>query len=172
MDERASTHDRPAETTVLAWARLIRGARRTLASVEGALKDAGFPPLEWYDVLLELSRSDGPLRPVALEGRLLLPQHNISRLLERLAQAGHIERMRCEKDGRGYYVALTASGRDLLKRMWPVYAAAIQSHLGRHVTEPEAATLASLLGRLTGGEHEPTGSCSAAEAGMKADAAA
>ncbi len=159
---RACMNERPSETAVLAWARLIRGARLTLASVEGELKDAGFPPLEWYDVLLELSRSDGPLRPVALEGRLLLPQHNISRLLERLAQAGHIERMRCEKDGRGYYVAITASGRDLLKRMWPVYAAAIQRHLGRHVTEPEAEALAGLLGRLSAGEHEPAGGCSAA----------
>ncbi len=109
--------------------------------------------------------------PVALEGRLLLPQHNISRLLERLAQAGYIERMRCERDGRGYYVAITDSGRDLLRRMWPVYAAAIQQHLGRHVTEPEAATLAALLGRMTIGEHEPAGGCSASGARQSAVAA-
>ncbi len=166
MNERASKTEGPGETTVLAWARLIRAARLTLAAVEGELKEAGFPPLEWYDVLLELSRADGPLRPVAIEGRLLLPQHNISRLLERLAQAGHIERMRCEKDGRGYFVGITAAGRDLLKRMWPAYAAAIQRHLGRHVNEAEAATLASLLGRLTGGAHEPAGGCSAADAGL------
>ena len=147
---------------MLAWARLIRGARVVLDAVEADLKSAGFPPLEWYDVLLELKRAEAPLRPVALEGRLLLAQHNISRLLERLARAGLIERMRCEKDGRGYYVAITDPGRDLLKRMWPVYAAAIERHLGGQVTEAEAATLADLLGRLTASEHEPDGGCSAA----------
>ncbi len=153
--------ERPTETAVLAWARLIRGARLTLAAVEAELKAAGFPPLEWYDVLLELKRANGPLRPVALEGRLLLAQHNISRLLDRLAQAGLVERMRCEKDGRGYNVAITAAGRDLLARMWPVYAAGIERHLGRLVDDREAAELATLLGRLTAGEKEPAAGCSA-----------
>ncbi len=156
--------ERPTKTAVLAWARLIRGARIVLDAVEGELKQAGFPPLEWYDVLLELKRADAPLRPVALEGRLLIAQHNISRLLERLAQAGHIERMRCEKDARGYYVGITPSGRDLLSRMWPVYSAAIERHLGRLFADHEAAALADLLGRLMGGEHEPADGCSASEA--------
>jgi hypothetical protein len=36
--------------------------------------------------------------------------------------------------------------------MWPTYRAAIARHLGAKLSEDEAARLASLLGKLTGGE--------------------
>ncbi len=63
----------------------MRPQQAVLAAVEADLKAAGFPPLGWYDVLLELSRAaDGGLRPFALEQELLLAQYNLSRLLDRL----------------------------------------------------------------------------------------
>ena len=139
----------PSEAAILAWARLMRSSRHVLGAIEADLKQAGFPPLEWYDALLELKRAPEGLRPVALESRLLLAQHNVSRLLDRLARAGHVERLRCEKDGRGYDVRITPAGRELLAAMWPVYRAAIQRHVGCRLEEREAATLAELLGRLT-----------------------
>jgi len=76
-----------------AWARLLRAQTHLLGVVERELKQAGLPPLGWYDVLLELSRPgcDG-LRPVELEKLLLLAQYNLSRLLDRLEKAGLVER--------------------------------------------------------------------------------
>jgi hypothetical protein len=50
-----------------AWIRLIQS--RVLDAVEQDLKKAGFPPLAWYDALLELSRApSGEMRPVELDG--------------------------------------------------------------------------------------------------------
>ena len=48
-----------ADITVTAWARLIRAQQAMLERVEADLKTAGLPPLAWYDVLLELNRTDG-----------------------------------------------------------------------------------------------------------------
>ena len=45
-------------------------------------------------------------------------------------------------------VAITSSGRALVKRMWPTYRAAIGRHVGAKLSEDEAARLASLLGKL------------------------
>jgi DNA-binding MarR family transcriptional regulator len=135
----------PSEAVIRAWARLIRAQQAALSAVESDLKAAGFPPLAWYDVLLELSRvGDAGLRPFALEREVLLTQYNLSRLLDRLEQAGHVER-------RGQIVAVTASGRALVKRMWPTYRAAIARHVGTKLSEDETARLATLLGKLTGG---------------------
>lgn len=142
-------NENPSEAAILAWARLMRSGQHVLGAIEADLRQAGFPPLEWYDALLELKREPEGLRPVALESRLLLAQHNVSRLLDRLAKAGHVERLRCEKDGRGYYVMITRAGRELLATMWPVYRAAIQRHVGCRLDDGEAETLAGLLGRLT-----------------------
>jgi DNA-binding MarR family transcriptional regulator len=139
----------PSDAVVRAWARLIRAQQAVLAAVEAELKAAGFPPLGWYDVLLELTRKDAALRPFALEQELLLAQYNLSRLLDRLEKAGYIERRPCPDDGRGQVVAITAAGRALVKRMWPTYRAAIARHVGSKLSEDEAARLAALLGKLT-----------------------
>jgi DNA-binding MarR family transcriptional regulator len=139
----------PSDGVICAWARLIRAQQSVLAAVEAELKAAGFPPLAWYDVLLELSRAQEGLRPFALEQELLVAQYNLSRLLDRLEGAGYLERRACPEDGRGQIVAITAAGRALVKRMWPTYRAAIARHLGAKLSEDEASRLATLLGKLT-----------------------
>jgi DNA-binding MarR family transcriptional regulator len=139
----------PSDAVIRAWARLMRAQQAVLAAVEADLKAAGFPPLAWYDVLLELSRAEKGLRPFALEQELLLAQYNLSRLLDRLERAGYLERRACPEDGRGQIVAITPSGRALVKRMWPTYRAAIARHVGAKLSEDDASRLAALLGKLT-----------------------
>ncbi len=131
----------------LAWARLLRAHGAALGRVERALKAGGFPPLEWYDVLLELERA-GPLRPRDLQGRLLLAQYNLSRLLDRMAAAGCVAREACAEDARGQVIAITEEGRALRARMWPSYAGAIEAAVGARLSPEEAEALAGLLARL------------------------
>jgi DNA-binding MarR family transcriptional regulator len=140
----------PSDATTNAWIALVRAHQKTLSAVEADLKAAGFPPLAWYDVLLELRRAgaDG-LRPMQFEERLLLAQHNVSRLLDRMEKAGYVSRKAHESDGRGLRIRATAAGLDLQKSMWPVYGAAIERHLGARLdSDQEAARLAELLAKL------------------------
>ena len=141
--------DIPPDAVIRAWTRLVRARQRILAAVEAELKRAGFPPLAWYDALLELRRA-GPagLRPYQLEAAMLLAQYNLSRLVDRLEAAGHLARAPSPVDGRGQVLTITEPGRALLEAMWPAYAAAIGRHVGARLTAPQAAMLASLLDRL------------------------
>jgi len=136
-----------SEAVVRAWTRLMRAQSAALLGVETDLKAAGFPPLAWYDVLLELSRHDG-LRPFEIETRVLLAQYNLSRLLDRLAAAGYVERRPCPDDKRGQIIVITPAGRDLQKRMWPSYRSAIARHVGARLSEADAETLGRLLEKL------------------------
>ena len=82
-----------------------------MGTVESALKDAGLPPLVWYDVLLELERAgEAGVRPFELERAMLLAQYNLSRLLERIEKESYIERRTCPDDGRGQLLRITESG--------------------------------------------------------------
>lgn len=140
---------KPSQEVISAWVRLVRTQQTVLPMVERDLKTAGFPPLAWYDVLLELSRHEhGAMRPVELEKHMLLPQYSMSRLVERMVEAGYVERLVCPIDGRGQYVGITASGRTLQKKMSNVYSAAIERRLGARLTNAEAESLSSLLGKL------------------------
>ena len=138
-----------SDAAMRAWARLIRAQRSALYSVERALREAELPPLEWYDVLLELERG-GPLRPRDLQDRLLFAQYNLSRLLDRMESEKLIARERCSEDARCQWVRATAEGKALRKRMWPVYAAAIRHAVGEKLTDGQAERLADLLGKLSG----------------------
>src|SRR5215207_734092 len=159
----------PSEAAIQAWARLVRVSGALLDAVEAELKAAGFPALGWYDALLELDRApEGRLRPFELERHMLLPQYSTSRLIDRLEKAGLVERRDCEIDGRGLHVAITQAGRDLRRRMWPAYGAAIERHVGSKIGCTDAQKLAELLGRLSaaGGERALCGG------GAEANAAA
>jgi DNA-binding MarR family transcriptional regulator len=113
------------------------------------LKSAGLPPLAWYDVLLELWREPGGrVRQSDLEPRMLFPQYGISRLVDRLEREKLVRRERCEDDARAYWVAISDNGLTLRQRMWPVYAAAIQRHLGEKLSDQEAARIADGLRKL------------------------
>jgi DNA-binding MarR family transcriptional regulator len=147
--EESEMSRKPSAETTSAWARLVRVQQGLLCAVEQDLKKAGFPPLAWYDALLELSRSPhGALRPVELEKQMLLPQYATSRLIDRLVEAGLAQRQLCPVDGRGQYVAITQAGRQLQKKMWETYSAAIERHVGAKLSNKDAATLCDLLGRL------------------------
>ena len=139
----------PSEAVVDAWIALMRAQQTALLKIERAFREAKLPPSSWYDVLWELERAGGTgLRPFEIERQRLIAQSNISRLLDRLAEAGHVERLPCDEDGRGQRIVITPSGREMRKRMWPVYARAIGEAVGRRVSEREAASLASLLRKL------------------------
>jgi DNA-binding MarR family transcriptional regulator len=138
-----------SKTVVRAWARLAAAQRYALATIERRLKAAGLPSLVWYDVLLEVERAgDEGIRPVKLERAMLLAQYNLSRLLDRIERAGYVERRACDADGRGQMIVITDEGRAMRRKMWPVYAAAIEAAVGRRLSEAQAEALDELLGLL------------------------
>lgn len=145
----AAPSARPSDPTVRAWARLERAHRAAQGIVEGRLKKAGLPPLAWYDVLLELEPAgDAGLRPFELQKAMLFAQYNLSRLIDRMAADGYVARTASKHDGRGQVLAITRAGRALRRRIWPVYAAAIEAAVGAHLLPSEARTLGDLLGKL------------------------
>jgi DNA-binding MarR family transcriptional regulator len=62
-------------------------------------------------------------------------------------------------DKRGQFVDITEAGRELQKKMWTAYSAAIEKHVGAKLSDADAAKLSGLLDRL---------GCSCGEAQMQA----
>jgi DNA-binding MarR family transcriptional regulator len=140
---------KPSTEAAAAWIRLIRIKSRVHDAVERDLKKVGFPPLAWYDALLELSRApSGEMRPVELERQMLIPQYSTSRLIVGLVDEGLAARRECKIDRRGQLVEITETGRELQKKMWNAYSAAIEKHVGSKLSDADAVKLCSLLDRL------------------------
>ncbi len=64
-----------------------------------------------YDVLFNLAQLGGRARQGELNEHLLISQPSLSRMIDRLSQAGYVAREVCDDDGRGVVVVLTELGQ-------------------------------------------------------------
>ena len=117
---------RISEEQLRAWRAFLRAHSTMLRRIGQDLLDAGLPPLTWYDVLAVLRDApEARLRQVEVADELLLSPSGLSRLLDRMEEAGLVARVTCPGDRRSLHLELTGEGREMLERMWPVYARGI-----------------------------------------------
>jgi DNA-binding MarR family transcriptional regulator len=132
-----------------AWARFLATHATLVDRIEAALGAAGLPPLPWYDVLWELEKAEsGKLRMHELAHAVVLSRSNLTRLIDRLEGAGLTTRERCPDDRRGAYAAITPKGREMRRKMWPVYRQQIDELFASHLSAKEAEALNAMLGTI------------------------
>ena len=137
------------ESASHAWALFLTAHAVLVEAVEARLANAGLPPLAWYDVLWALERlDDGRSRMHELADLVVLSRSNLTRLVDRLEKAKLVRRVRSEDDRRGAYAEITAEGRKLRRRMWPVYAAAIDELFAAHLSRTEAESIDRALRKV------------------------
>jgi DNA-binding MarR family transcriptional regulator len=84
-----------------------------------------------------------------LSESVLLSKSGLSRLVDRMEEAGLVRRERCEDDRRGWFTVLTEQGRSALRRAAPIHLRGIQEHFARHLDDEEARVLATALARVS-----------------------
>ena len=139
----------PTKTAIRAWIKVHRSHRILLENVEASLKISGLPPLDWYDVLLELHRDKSTgLRQYEIGEKVLLNKHNLSRLIDRLEKKRLVSRNACAEDRRGNRIIITAEGEKMLNEMWPVYSRSIQGCFGTKLNLDDFAELCRILDKV------------------------
>jgi len=102
-----------------------------------------------YDVLFNLTRCPGRQTRIRdLNKYLLLTQPSVSRLVDRLAARGLVDKEPDPGDGRGTLVHLTDEGFDLFRRVAVIHADSIHRRVGGALTDAELATLTRLSDKL------------------------
>jgi len=101
-----------------------------------------------YDVLYTLSKCPEPQRISDLNRHVLLSQPALSRLLDRLAERGLVERRADPADGRGVRLALTAAGRDLQRQVGRRHARSVARALAAGLDPAELRQLEAICLKL------------------------
>jgi DNA-binding MarR family transcriptional regulator len=100
-------------------------------------------------VLLQISRSPAQrLRPVEIAKAVLLTRSGITRLVQGLEREALVERVDCPDDARGFLVALTPEGAELVTRARTTHLARVAELFADRYSDDELAQLAALLERL------------------------
>ena len=96
-----------------------------------------------YDVLYTLSKCQEPLRLGELNRHLLLSQPALSRLVDRLAGRGLVERRTDPADGRGVRLSLTDAGRAIQRQVGRRHARSVARALTAELNPSELRQLAA-----------------------------
>lgn len=137
------------ETHLEAWRAVVLSHAAVTERVQRALTAADLPPLSWLEVLWAIERSPtGRPRMSELAEWLTLSRGGITKLVDRLVQAGYIGRVSCTEDRRSLQAELTPAGAAMLAEMRAVYEVEVERHLSG-LTPEEARTLATTLGKVT-----------------------
>lgn len=133
-----------------AWRGFLEAHRRVVDVLEGELREDEDLPLSWYDVLVQLSEvPDRCLRMQDLADAVLLSKSGLTRLVDRMEQAGLVERVPFPDDGRGVMARMTDAGFARLRDAAPTHIRGVRAHFVDVLKPGEAAVLASVLGRIT-----------------------
>jgi DNA-binding MarR family transcriptional regulator len=119
------------------WFRFIRLNRRVTAAMAGELRGLGLS-IPQFDALSTLTEREG-LTQQDLAARLYVTKGNVSGLVDRLVEAGWVERRAIPGDRRSHALHLTQAGADLAARGIAAQKAYVARTLGRLAPEDIAA---------------------------------
>jgi DNA-binding MarR family transcriptional regulator len=116
-----------------------------------------------YEVLVSLTDiAAGRRRPSDLQRQLQWEQSRLSHHLTRMQRRGLVERTECPDDGRGAYVALTATGRATIEAAAPGHVEAVRRWFFDQLAPEQVRVLGELsdqvLGQLEPDPGTPLGS--------------
>jgi DNA-binding MarR family transcriptional regulator len=84
-----------------------------------------------------------------LADAVLLSRSGVTRLVDRLEQAGMVERKRFDGDGRGKVAIITTKGIDTLRAAAKTHLTGVVTHFITQMTPTELTKIGDLCTRLT-----------------------
>lgn len=124
------------------WFRFIRLQQRMAGAMSARLKAIGLS-VPQFDLLSTLSEREGSTQSQLAE-RLYVTKGNVSGLVDRLVDAGLVERRSIANDKRSYALHLTDEGRRMTNAGLAVQESFVQATLGKLPPE-DVAELERLL---------------------------
>lgn len=135
-----------SESHLAAWVAVLQTQSQIRRLANQSLDAEGCVSMETYDVLLALEDAPGgSLDLTSLAHRVLLTQSGISRVIDRLEDAGWVEIRKCPNNHRRRLASLTKEGLAERERAWPVYRQVLIQHFASRMTPETAALVAKGL---------------------------
>jgi DNA-binding MarR family transcriptional regulator len=140
--KKLKVYESPNDVKIRTWTQLARTFLLVQKSITTVITEHGLT-LPQFDVLATLRFSEGATQQ-ELSAKLLVTKGNVCGLLNRLEDAGWVERRPDPVDARVNRLHLTAAGRRKIEVALPRHDGVVGSLLAK-LTTPEVVTLRRLL---------------------------
>jgi MarR family 2-MHQ and catechol resistance regulon transcriptional repressor len=133
-------------STMHAWQSFVRAKAEVRRIMHRDLHERGLTGSQ-LDILRVLANSDGGVQLSEISQQLCVTSGNVTGLIDRLEEGGHLARIPHPEDRRVTLAVLTSAGRELFEQIYPSHVARIKDLLSP-LTAAEQAVLADLLARI------------------------
>lgn len=135
-------------TAVHAWESLFRAQVYVMRVLNEEFPTHSISITE-YDILFNLSREpDRSARLRVLNSRVLLSQPSVSRMVDRLADRGYVEKVQDATDGRGTIVQMTDAGYREFRSVAVAHMASITAIMREALSDDELIQLTELTTKV------------------------
>jgi MarR family 2-MHQ and catechol resistance regulon transcriptional repressor len=130
---------------------IVRTHRRLTDRLGRELEQNVGIPLVFFDVLIHVGGApESRLTMSKLSSDVALTTGGVTRLVDRMVEAGLVARENCPNDRRSIYVVLTPEGQAVLHRAVAEHIDGIDRHLVAHLDDRERAALEVALVKILG----------------------
>jgi DNA-binding MarR family transcriptional regulator len=135
------------------WRVFFETAMALIDIVDDELQAERGLSLRWYDVLVQLEEAteqdaSGGLPMNELAARILSSKSGLTRVVDRMQEAGLVCRKRPTNDRRVVRVAITSQGLETLHCARSVHHHSIQQHFVEHLSNRELTALGNALEKV------------------------
>lgn len=128
---------------------IVRTHRRLTDTLGRELEQSVGIPLVFFDVMIHVGAApDGRLTMSRLSSDVALTTGGVTRLVDRMVEAGLVERQNCPNDRRSVHVVLTPKGHDVLAQAIAAHIDGIDRHLMAHLEEADRTALTAVLTKV------------------------
>ena len=157
---------------VAAWLAMVQSHAVLLEALERDLTAAHNLPLTWFEVLMRLVEApQGMVQMQDLVETAWLSKSGVTRLVDRMAAAGLVDRQACASDRRVTYARITPAGRRALTAAIPTHVADVEREFAQHLTVEEQRVLRQLLTKVLQAHGRVPETCGAVEQASDAETA-
>ena len=143
---------------IAAWRSFLTAHARVTALLEAELEAERGLPLSWYDVLVQLQEAqDHRLRMTDLAGAVLLSKSGLTRLVDRMCEAGLVDRSADAEDRRGRWVSLTDAGHSRLRDAAQVHIRGVRQHFTSFLSDEDASRMKAVFDAVVKAVEERAG---------------
>jgi DNA-binding MarR family transcriptional regulator len=138
-----------SQQELVAWRGLLQVHARVTRALDAQMRAEHGISLSAYEVLMFLAAAPKHrLRMAEIADRVLLSRSGGTRLIDRLAMLGYVERCAAETDGRGAFAALTDAGLDTFRAAQRTHREGVRQYFLEHLTATDTIALGDIWTRL------------------------
>ena len=149
LSHREQSLSRPSPERLRAWRLYFESALALVDVLDVELEREAGIPLRWYDTLVHLEDTPDGLRMNQLAEQILYSKSGFTRVVDRMEEAGLVQRVRPESDRRSILVVLTDQGRNTMERARRHHRHGIEQHFSRHLSDTDIKALTRALEKLS-----------------------